>query len=167
MFHLPVELQALVDIHDQPFVILDDGRRVVVVNRRLPRRTFGSSGPRSWALCAVTCWPTRTGRGHADRTATTVPSVRPCEPCGANLGLQLPGSRGPGAPAADSGVSIRTESGRTYVGMLIQRDAIRHHPEGTMGPPQVHMVGDAAAYRVVLDRLLAAAKDRRAGPAPG
>ena len=33
MFQLPVELQALVDIHDQPFVILDDDRRVLVVNR--------------------------------------------------------------------------------------------------------------------------------------
>ena len=33
MEHLPVELQSLVDIHDQPFVIIDDRHRVVVVNK--------------------------------------------------------------------------------------------------------------------------------------
>ena len=159
MFHLPVELQALVDIHDQPFVILDDGRRVVVVNRAFEEDFRVERANVAGTLCrdllanqnrSRPCGPDCDNCPFGETFASHVAQTSACSYQDAEGRAHLLRTRA---------YPIRTESGRTYVGMLIQRDAIRHHPEGHDGaPPQVHMVGDSAAYRVALDRLLAAAK---------
>jgi two-component system response regulator AtoC len=158
MFQLPVELQALVDIHDQPFFIIDDGRRVVVVNRAF-EETFGVERAKS---VGTPCHQLMADRGQS-------------RPCGADCGRCPFAETFTHQVARTSACSyldaegrphlfrteahpISTQSGRTYVGVLIQRDAVRHHPDGSNGAgPQAHMVGNSAAYRVALDRMLLAA----------
>jgi transcriptional regulator with PAS, ATPase and Fis domain len=158
MFHLPVELQALVDIYDQPFFIIDDSHRVVVVNRAFEK--------------AYRVERDRTAGTHCHQLLANHKGPRPC------------GSQGHACPFAETfthqitrtsayssqdsegrehllrtqAYPIRSESGRVYVGVLMQQDAMRHHPEGHDGAcPQSHMVGSSAAWRAALDRLLTAA----------
>ena len=155
MLQLPIELKSLVDIYDQPFFIIDDSHRVVVVNRAF-EHAYGVEGAKA---AGIPCHQLLAGH---DRP-------RPC------------GSQGLACPFADTfkhqvtrtadfsyadsegrehllrtqSYPIRSESGRIYVGVLMQRDAMRLHPGGHSGRcSRACMVGDAPAYRVTLDQLL-------------
>jgi len=158
VFHHPLELQALVDIHDQPFVILDDSRHVVVVNRAFEEdfrveRASAVGTPCHQLLASQSrpgpCGPDCSRCPFAETFAHHVAQTSACSYRDAEGRVHLLRTRA---------YPIRTESGRTYVGILIQRDAMRHHPDGHDGVhPQAHMVGDSAAYRVAMTRLLIAA----------
>ena len=158
MFQLPVELQALVDIHDQPFVILDDGRRVVVVNRAFEEEFRVDRANVAGTLChdllayrnqSRPCGPDCDNCPFGETFASHVAQTSTCSYQDAEGRAHLVRTRA---------YPIRTESGRTYVGLLIQRDATRHHLDGQeRGRLQGQMVGSSAAYRLALDRLRTAA----------
>ena len=155
MLQLPVELQSLVDIYDQPFFIIDDSHRVVVVNRAF-EKTYGiertglpntfchqllasRNGPRPCGSQGLACPFAETFKHQVTRTSA----------------FSFKDSEGRDHLLRTQAYPIRTESGRIYVGVLMQRDAMRLHPEGHSGAcPRARMVGNAPAYRAALDKLL-------------
>ncbi len=152
------EVQSVVDIYDQPFLIIDDRHRVVVVNRSF-EEAYGvgrdqAVGAPCHALIAnqprfCPCGPDGDNCPFADTfrhqvTSTVVHSYQDDE--GREHSVQI------------RAYPIRTESGRVYIGELIQRDAIRQHPAGSESAcPGTYMVGKAPAYLEARDRLLTAA----------
>lgn len=155
MFHLPIELQALVDIHDQPFFIIDDDHRIVVVNRAFEnayrveaKKAIGAhchvlmeshEGPSLCGSKARNCPFAETFATRIARTSTST----------------FQDSEGREHLLRTQAYPILTESGRVYVGVLMHQDAVRHPSEGrnqVRHPP--HMVGNAPAFRVALDQLL-------------
>ena len=159
MFRLPLELQALVDIHDQPFVILDDNRLVVVANRafeeayRVEREAMVGT-PCHEVMASRSghrpCGPDCNNCPFSETFARQVALTRTCSYRDAEGRTHLLRTRA---------YPIRSESGRTYVGLLIERDAERHHPEvGDRTCPDAEMLGDSPAYRVAIERLLGAAR---------
>jgi len=158
VLRLPVELQALVDIHDQPFVLIDDQRRVVIVNRAFEESYGGGR-------CDLSDLPCRTLMGAE---STLRPCGPDCDACPFEETFKRQVAQTSACSYRDAegrthilrlrAYPIRTESGRTYVGLLIERDALRHHPEAANEAcPEAHMVGHSPAYRAALDRLLTAA----------
>jgi two-component system, NtrC family, response regulator AtoC len=158
MFRRPEELQSLVDIYDQPFIIIDDDHRVVVANRAFQSafRTAGSQ------VCGIPCHQMMAER-HGPR------------PCG---------SQGHACPFADTFAHqvprtstfthrdgdgrehlvrtqahpLRTHGGRILVGILMQLELLRDPRAAEEGGcPRSPMVGQSAAFREMLDRLLRAA----------
>lgn len=158
MEHLPVALQSLVDIHDQPFVIIDDRHRVVVVNKAF-EETYGVGNTRArGAAC------------HELLDSRHRPC--PCDPRGGRCPFadtftrQVPRSTAHTFLDAEGrehlvriqAYPIRTQDGKVFIGELIQRDAVRHRPDKPEAAgPRAHMVGDSPAFRETLDRLLLAA----------
>jgi transcriptional regulator with PAS, ATPase and Fis domain len=151
---LPIELQSLVDVHDQPFVIIDRNRRVVVINQAfqdayLVRRSDAVGKP---------CYTLLTR------------SDRPC-PCGPG-GSSCPfGSvfKGQGAkvtahPYRDArnrqhqvriqGYALAASDGEIYLGELVQEDAVHRHEEtGKCLPSPPEMVGSSPAFQDTLAQL--------------
>jgi len=155
---IPVELEGLVDIYDQPFMIVDRQFRVVIINQAF-EKAFGIARSRAEGQA---CYSLIQG---ADR---------PC-PCGLN-GEHCPfiqvrqtavavstlhnyrDGEGREHAVQIQGFPLRTESGEVYIGELIQRDAVRQHPIPPEEPaPAPRMVGESAAFRQTLSQLLLAA----------
>ena len=158
MFQVPVELQALVDIYDQPFFIIDDDHQVLVVNRAFENayQVEGTvaAGTPCYHLLARHGGPRPCGsKGHScpfaetfshEVTRTAAFSYRDAEGREHLVKVQS--------------YPLRAENGRVYAGVLLQRDAFRDHAPGrpTCLPP--HMVGKSPSFKAALDRLLAAAR---------
>jgi transcriptional regulator with PAS, ATPase and Fis domain len=155
---VPVELQSLVDIYDQPFVIINPDHRVVVVNRAFEERYGVSRDAAAGRACfsLVAC--------H------NRPS--PCGPEGANCPFGDVFRRGVSQASAHTyhdaegrehvvrvqGYPVRTTSGEIYLGELIQEDALRHHPDTEKDHcPEARLIGDAPAFRQTLGQLVLAA----------
>ena len=158
MEHLPLELQSLVDIHDQPFVIIDDDHRVVIVNRAF-EETYGvsiadASGTPCHELVVHRNWPSPCDpRGERCPFAETF-----TKQVASATSHTYRDSEGREHLVRIQGYPIRTRNGRVYLGELIQRDAVRHRPDKPEAAgPRAHMVGDSPAFRETLDRLLLAA----------
>jgi transcriptional regulator with PAS, ATPase and Fis domain len=158
MFRLPIELQGLVDIYDQPFLIIDDDHRVLVANRAF-QRAFGAEG------CQMAGTP-------CHRFMAEYQGPRPC------------GSQGHACPFEETFTQqvtrtsaftyrdgagrellvrtqahpLRTHDGRLLVGVLMQLETLRHLPgDEDRACPRSQMVGRSPAFREMLDRLLKAA----------
>ncbi len=156
--NLPVDLQSLVDIHDQPYAILDEGRRAVVVNRAF-EETYrvdraGIAGTPCHELMmngdgTRPCGPDCDSCPFAETFSRQVARTTSCSYRDAEGRTHLLRARA---------YPIGGKSGRSYVGLLIERDAARHHPDANdKACPEARMLGSSAAYRAALDRLLAAA----------
>lgn len=152
---LPIELQSLVDVHDQPFVVIDGNRRIVVINQAfeeayLVRRTDAVGKP---------CYTLVT---HGDRPC-------PCGPDGSNCpfgsvfeakGAKVTAHRYRDARNREHQVRIRgyaltASNGEIYLGELIQKDAV-HRREGAakcLTPPAPQMVGSSRVFHDTLARL--------------
>ena len=158
MFRVPVELQALVDIYEQPFFIIDDNHRVVVANRAFQATyevdTTQATGTPCHLLLASQHGP------------------RPCGSQGAACPFAETFARQVTRAAAFSyrdrggrehlvrtqAYPLRTESGQVYVGVLLQRTGYREDTSIASPDATRPMVGTSPAFRAALGRLEAAAK---------
>ena len=158
MFQVPVELQALVDIYDQPFIIIGDDHKVIVANQAFQRafradgcRAPGTPchllmaehhGPRPCGSNGHSCPFTETFTRKIPRTST----------------MTYRDADGREHLVRTHAYPLRTQSGRTAVGVLMKREAMPDQPDGANGScAGVRMVGQSAAFRETLDRLLWAA----------
>ena len=158
MFQVPVELQALVDIYDQPFVIIGDDHRVIVVNQAF-RKAFHANGhgaigapchlwmadhhgPKPCGSNGRTCPFTETFTHQVPRTST----------------LTYRDADGREHLVRTQAYPLQTQSGRTAVGVLMKRESMPDRPGGGDGTcPGARMVGQSTPFREMLDRLLMAA----------
>ncbi len=153
----PIELESLVDIHDQPFVVVDQQFRVVIVNRAF-EETYGIT--RSAAVGRA-CYSLIRGD---DRPCPCDPQGKHC-PFGGVFAEQGTGTSTRRFRDKENrehivriqAYPVRTTTGEVYVGELVQRDAMRIHPEadGTCAGPR--MVGESPVFLEALDRLRMAA----------
>jgi transcriptional regulator with PAS, ATPase and Fis domain len=155
---LPIELQSLVDIYDQPFVVIDPGYRVFVVNKAF-EETYGvgrdeAVGRRCYALVPHTgrpCPCSKDGEGCPFRqifqrgmSTSSVHAYRDAEGRDHIVRVQA--------------YPLRTASGELYLGALIQKDAVRHHPDSKgQACPGGRMVGNSPAFRQTIGQLMLAA----------
>jgi len=158
MLQMPVELQALVDIYDQPFVIIGDDHRVIVVNEAF-QKAFGADGRQvagspCHLMMAAHHGPRPCGsNGHCCPFAETFTRQVPHTSTSTYRDAQ-----GRERLVRSHAYPLRTQSGRTAIGVLMKREAMPDQPEGEGGTcPGVRMVGQSAAFRETLDRLLLAA----------
>ncbi len=161
MFRLPAELQPLVDIYDQPFLIIDGDHRVVVANRAL-QRAFGAEG------CPVAGTP-------CHRFMAEYQGPKPCGSQGHACPFEETFTRQVTRTSAfayrDAGgrellvhtqaFPLRTHSGAILVGILMRQETIRERPGSEDGTcPHSPMVGQSTAFRDMLERLLKAANSK-------
>ncbi len=158
MFRLPVELRALVDIHDQPFFVIDDEHRVVVVNRAFENAFGLTNAAATGTLChrlmvarggPCPCGTAGETCGFEDVLASGVTRISSC---------RYRDDEGREHLARAQAYPLRTESGRVYLGVLLQRDAMRDHPPEDTAECRHGMIGDSPAIRQTLARLVAAAR---------
>ncbi|WP_295454982.1 sigma 54-interacting transcriptional regulator [uncultured Thiodictyon sp.] len=153
-----IELQSLVDIHDQPFVIIDRAFQVVVVNRAFE------------AVYRVT----RASAVGRPCYQVVPPDVRPC-PC-APQGGNCPFARVFAGENSESvthayrdsegrehlaripAYPIRTAGGQTLVGELIQLDAVHRDAQVATEAGGMPMIGNSPAFRQVLAGIRTAAQ---------
>ena len=153
-----LELQSLVDIYDQPFVMIDAEFRVLVINRAFETH-YGVSQA---AVAGQACYE------------MVPPGNRPC-PC-SRQGGDCPFTgvfAGEGGGAVTQGYRdgegrehlariqaypIRTADGQTCIGELIQHDAVHQPPKGTDAAGGLPMIGTSPAFREVLAGLLSASR---------
>jgi transcriptional regulator with PAS, ATPase and Fis domain len=158
MFQVPVELQALVDIYDQPFIIIGDDHKVIVANEAF-QQAFRANGlqavgtpchllmaehhgPRPCGSNGHSCPFTETFTRQVPRTST----------------LTYRDSDGREHLVRSHAYPLRTNSGRTAVGVLMKREAMPDQPDREGGAcAGVRMVGQSTTFRETLDRLLWAA----------
>lgn len=152
--HLPVELQSLVDIYDQPFVIINHNHRVVVINKAF-EETYGVS---------------RTEAAGSPCYSLVAHSNRPC-PCG-HEGENCPfddvfqrevtqasthtyrDADGRDHMVQIQAYPLRASNGDVYLGELIQQDAVRHHPDMDAElRPGARLIGESPAFRKTLGQL--------------
>jgi hypothetical protein len=157
MFRLPIELQALVDIYDQPFLVIDDAHRVGVVNRASQNAFLAEGGTTAGIAC------------HQSMSAHQGP--RPCGsgdacPCAETFTHQVQRTSAFTCRDTDGrehlvrtqACPLRTHSGQTFVGVLMHQETLRDRPTAEDGAgPRSSMVGRFPAFREMLDRLLKAA----------
>ena len=145
----PVELQSLVDIHDQPFVIIDDTHRVVVVNRAF-EGTYGVS------IAEARGTPCHELIDSGHRPCPCDPRGDRC-PFADTFTRQVPRSTAHTVLDAEGrehlvrivAYPIRIPDGRVFIGELIQRDAIRHHPDASSAARSTASVGASPRYRSI------------------
>jgi two-component system, NtrC family, response regulator AtoC len=154
-----LELQALVDIYDQPFAIIGADRRVVIVNRAF-EQAYGRPSEKA------------VGRRCHSLLYT---GDRPC-PCGID-GRACPfsevferavtvthehtfeDSEGRVHNVRIQAYPLRARSGKVYLGELMQQDAIRLHPaQSEDEDPDRRLVGRSRAFGLLMDQLRVAAR---------
>jgi len=155
---LPIESKSLIDMHDQPVVIIDDGHRVAAVNKAFEAvygvRTEQALGAPCYELLATELRPCPCGpQGDQcpfettfseGQTCTTVHAYRDAEGREHRVRIQA--------------YPIRTQNGRVFIAELVQRDTVPHRSRGlATGCSSGRMVGESPAYRAASDRLLMAA----------
>ncbi len=154
----PVAMQSLVDLHTQPFAVIDGGLRVRLVNRAF-EEAYGVSrveavgqpchqllhtgGPRP-----CTCGPDGAHCPFRDVFAGVKDqiSVHACE-----------GERGQERWVRIQGHVLRTDSGEILLGEVIQADEPAD-AQVDEADAQPRMVGDSSLFRQVLGRLRIAAR---------
>ncbi len=153
--HIPIDLESLVEMHDQPFVILDGLKRILVVNQAYAE-AFGVDR--------------RDVVGRPCHTLLCRQGTAGC-PCG-NQGLSCPfqkvfdgqatltescnqlDAEGREHRLSIQAYPLRTGNGQVYVGELIQRDATRHHPPpDNPGRARMGLVGSSPAFLEAMKRL--------------
>ncbi len=151
---LPVELQSLVDIHDQPFLMVDHQCRVVAINRAF-EETFGVARPDALS---------RPCHSILDRTRTPFPCGSDREKCPFVEVFQerrsktvVHGYRDPEGREHMLRIHaypLGAENGQALLGELIQRDADRAHPLSDRSVcPGATMVGNTPVFRQTLEAL--------------
>jgi transcriptional regulator with PAS, ATPase and Fis domain len=158
MLQVPVELQELVDIYDQPFVIIDDSHRVVVVNQAF-QRVFRADGTRAiGSPCHLLmakhqgphpCGPNGESCPYSETFTEKIPHTST---------FTYQDGEGREHLVRTHAYPLRTQNGRTAVGLLMKREAMPDRPVeegGTCQGPR--MVGQSVVFRETLDRLLMAA----------
>jgi transcriptional regulator with PAS, ATPase and Fis domain len=156
--HLPIELQSLVDIYDQPFVVIDPNHRVVLVNKafeetyRVLRQE--AVGRPCYALIPDADQPCPCGE-----EGESCPFADVFQRGVSTASTQAyRDSEGRDHVVRIQGYPLRTASGEIYLGELIQRDAVRHHPGSEREAcPGGRMVGRSPAFRQSIGQLLLAA----------
>lgn len=158
MFRQPAELQTLVDIYEQPFAIIDEDHRVVVVNRAF-QKAFGAeerqvSGIPCHQLMAEYHGPKPCGsQGHGCPFTETFTQLIP-----RTSAFTYRDAEGREHLVRTQAHPLRSHGGRTLVGVLMQIETLPDLPgneDRTCSRSQ--MVGSSAAFREMLDRLLKAA----------
>ena len=155
---LPIEFKSLLDIHDQPVVLIDGSHRVIALNTAFEDaygvRTEQAANTPCYELLAGAQRPCPCGpQGQScpfavafteERTCTTVHRHQDAEGREHVLRIQA--------------YPIRTQSGDILIAESVHCDAAHHHPTGlATGCPNVQMVGASAVYREAQDRLMMAA----------
>jgi transcriptional regulator with PAS, ATPase and Fis domain len=156
--HIPFELESLVEVHDQPFAIIDAQQRILVVNRAYAE-AFGVT--RAEAV-ARPCYDLLCGEGRA---CPCGPQGRTCPFAAVFAGEATRfashdhcDTEGRGHRLRIQAYPLHTGSGEVYVGELIQRDATRHHPgPGDADGAASGLVGSAPAFQAALCQLRVAA----------
>lgn len=158
MFRRPEELQSLIDIYDQPFIIIDDAHRVVVVNQAF-ETTFGAQGS---LACGIPCHqmmaehhgPRPCGsQGHACPFAETFTQQVP-----RTAAFTYRDGEGREYLVRTQAHPLRAHGGRVLVGVLMELEQLRDPRTAEDGGcPRSPMVGGSLAFREMLDRLLRAA----------
>ncbi len=158
MFSRPEELQSLVDIYDQPFIIIDDDHRVVVVNQAF-QQTFRTQGR---LACGIPCHQMMAERhgprpcgsqGHSCPFAETFTQQVP-----RTSAFTFRDGDGREHLVRTQAHPLRAHGGRILVGVLMQLEQLRDPRAGDDGAcPRSPMVGQSPAFRGMLDRLLRAA----------
>ena len=155
---IPFDLESLVEIHDQPFAIIDPDQRIVVANRAYAE-AFGIT--RAEAV-GRPCHEVLCGRG---RTCPCGPQGTTCPFAEVFAGKGTHSARHDDCDAEGRSHQLRirayplhADGGEVYVGELIQRDAARHHPDWTDAEQaESGLVGSAPAFRAALCQLRVAA----------
>jgi len=154
----PFELESLVDIYDQPFVIVDQSFRVVAVNRAF-QETYGISRA---SAAGHHCYSLIRGE---DRPCPCDPKGRDCPFLSVFAGQRTETSihtqrdkEGREHTVRVQAYPLRTTSGEVYVGELIQRDATRLHPSAEDSRGDKQMVGRSPVFLETLDKLRMAAR---------
>ena len=162
IIRLPIELQALVDIYDQPFFVIDDAHRVVVVNRAFQKafRTDGSTtaGTPCHQLMAAYHGPRPCGsQGHACPFAETF-----THQVQRTSAFTYRDADGREHLLRTQAYPLRTHSGQTFVGVLMHQETLRDRPTAADGAgPSSSMVGRSPAFRAMLEHC-----SRRPTPMP-
>jgi transcriptional regulator with PAS, ATPase and Fis domain len=157
-----VEIQSLVDVYDQPFILIDPGFQVVAVNRALEV----AYGIERGSVPGRPCYQ------------LVPPGNRPCpcslkgEDCPFGQVFAGEGSASVTRTYRDKGghehqatvqaYPIRTASGDILVGELVQHAALRPTSGTAEGPGASAMIGASPAFRQLMVGLAAAARS----PAP-
>ena len=155
---LPIELQSLVDIYDQSFVVIDPNHLVVLVNKAF-KDAYRVKGNE---VVGRPCY------------AVIPPKDQPC-PCAPK------GERCPFAEVFQRAVSrvsththrdaeghdhfvriqgfpLRTEGAGIYLGAVIQTDVVHHPDTDPEACPGVRMVGQSSTFKESVRQLMLAAK---------
>jgi two-component system response regulator AtoC len=153
----PFELESLVDIYDQPFVVVDHRFRVVAVNRAFEltydvHRSTAKGSP---------CYSLIRGEHRPC----------PCDPEGHNCPFlqvfdghhkkstvrRYLDNEGREHIIRVQAYPLRSTTGEVYIGELIQHDAMRLHPAVDEGCNSGRMVGESPVFLEALDKLRSAA----------
>lgn len=156
---LPPEVQSLLEVHDHPFLIIDDAHRVVAINQAFER--FAAL-PRGQAL-GQPCYDLRC---HEGRICPDQGAGGGC-PFSEVFEYQVPRTASHSLRDPEGrrhlvrihAFPIRTAEGRTYLGELFRLGGVRPDPgpDDSVGPDG-RMVGRSPAFLVALERLRAAAR---------
>ncbi|WP_295388887.1 sigma-54-dependent Fis family transcriptional regulator [uncultured Thiodictyon sp.] len=153
-----IKLQSLVDIHDQPFIIIDRAFQVVAINRAFE------------AVYRVS----RTSAVGRPCYQVVPPDIRPC-PCSPQGGRcpfmavfagehsesvthAYRDGEGREHLARIQAYPIHTASGQNAVGELIQLDAVHRDPKVATAAGGLPMIGNSPGFREVLGGILTAAQ---------
>ena len=155
-----IDLTSLIDVNDQPVVLIDDSHRVVAVNKAF-EEAYGVRGEQAantpcYTLLArdrrpCPCGPSGESCPFADTFAGE--GTR-------NIMQRYRDKEGRERVVQIQAYPIQTREGRVFIAESIQRDAARHHPAGlASGSSSGQMVGQSTAYRNALERLVLASKN--------
>jgi two-component system response regulator AtoC len=153
----PFELESIVDIYDQPFVVVDHRFRIVAVNRafELTYDVHHSTAKGSPCYSLI--------RGEHRPC--------PCDPEGRNCPFlqvfdrhhkkstvrRYLDNEGREHIIRVQAYPLRSTTGEVYIGKLIQHDAMRLHPAVDEGCNSGRMVGESPVFLEALDKLRSAA----------
>jgi len=158
MLQVPIGLQELVDIYDQPFVIIDDNHRVVVINQAF-QRVFRADGTKAIGTPCHLLMAKHQGPRPCGSSGQTCPySATFTEKIAHTSTFTYQDGEGREHLVRTQAYPLRIHNGRTAVGLLMKREAMPDRPaeeNGTCQGPR--MVGQSVAFREMLDRLLMAA----------
>lgn len=153
--HIPIDVESLVEMHDQPFVIIDGNKRILVINQAyaeafnvdpknvVGRRCHTLLCRQGMASCpcgdqGLSCPFQKVFEGHATRSE----GCRSFDMEGREHRLSI------------QAYPIHTGSGQVYVGELIQRDAARFHPSSDNSVyAEGDLVGSSPIFMKTLKRL--------------
>lgn len=154
----PIDFKSLIDIHDQPVVLIDDRHRVVVVNKAF-EESYGVDADR---VANTPCYELL---AHEHRPCPCGPQGETCPFAGSFAGERsctaahgYRDEEGREHLVQIQAHPVRTQGGRIFIAESIQRDAEHYRSAGPGSGSSAKMVGQSSAYRDALNRLALAAK---------